>query len=220
MGGDNNIQVDLFLPRRREWVLRIIQVPQQPKTGDREPVMDSLYEVVDAAGALEYSRKALLRVIAIAQDEFNRLKLDRNPPRWADANTPAVYYEFCNAVAWTRTVDDRWKDQLQPALEHDKILWKQLQRIRTESAAQRFEDARQLARCSLHKFTPPYANAGARVDGGTLIYPVPDKIVNSDKFRLNLRFDSGRHAGAVVEDYWSAVSSFIEKVLDVFYPKK
>jgi hypothetical protein len=31
-------------------------------------------------------------------------------------NTAPVYYEFCNAVAWTRTVKDRYEDRLLTAV--------------------------------------------------------------------------------------------------------
>ena len=55
----------------------IAKLPVQPKTGDREPVMDALYEMVDAAGGLEYSRETLCRIIVIAQEEFKKV---RNPP--------------------------------------------------------------------------------------------------------------------------------------------
>jgi hypothetical protein len=197
----------------------IAKLPVQPKSGDREPVMDALYEMVDAAGGLEYSREALYRVIVIAQEEFKKVCNPPYPPKWSDANTPAVYYEFCNVVAWTRTVDDRLKDQLQPALQNDLNLWRNVARIRTETAALQFEDARLLAKCSLHKFTPPYANAGATVEDSKLIYLVPDKIINSEDFRANLRFNSGRHAAALVDEYWNAVAGFIDRLLNIFYSK-
>jgi hypothetical protein len=196
----------------------IAKLPVQPKTGDREPVMDALYEMVDAAGGLEYSRETLCRVIVIAQEEFKKVCNPPYPPRWSDANTPAVYYEFCNSVAWTRTVDDRFKDQLRRALQHDKPLLKEVQTIRSKSAGPQFEDVRLLAKCALHKFTPPYANAGARIEGETLIYPIPDRITDPENFRANLHFNSGRHVTSVIDEYWAAVSCFIEKLLDVFYP--
>ncbi len=210
----------LFLPRRHSWFLRIIRgpVPVQPETGDKEPVMHTLHEIVDAAGGLEHSREAFRRVITIAQEEFTALCTPPFSPNWTGANTPAVYYEFSNAVTWTRTVDDRYKDQLRPAVQHDQPLCNKLQRIRSEEAGSEFEDARLLAKCGLHKFTPPYANAGAKVEGATLIYPVVDRIIDPENFRANLRFASGRHAATVIEKYWEAVAGFIERLLDVFYP--
>jgi hypothetical protein len=195
-------------------------VPIQPKTGDRAPVMDALDAICDAAGGLEYSRAAFSRVMAIAQEEFDQSQpFTLSPKLWGGANTPAVYYEFYNAVAWTRTVDDRLKDQLRPALQNDLNLWRNVARIRTETAALQFEDARSLAKCSLHKFTPPYANAGATVEDSKLIYSIPDRIINSEDFRANLQFNSGRHAAALVNEYWNAVAGFIDRLLDVFYSK-
>jgi hypothetical protein len=157
--------------------------------------------------------------MAIAQEEFDQSQqlFTQSSKFWGGANTPAVYYEFCNAVAWTRTVDDRVKDQLRPALQNK--LWRNVARIRTETVALQFEDARLLAKCSLHKFTPPYANAGATVEDSKLIYLVPDRIINSEDFRANLRFNSGRHAAALVDEYWNAVAGFIDRLLDIFYSK-
>ncbi len=42
----------VYLKRRHEWVIRLIKggVPVQPSMGDRGPVMDALYDLVDAAG--------------------------------------------------------------------------------------------------------------------------------------------------------------------------
>ena len=212
------MEADLYLSQRHLWFLRIKGVPVQPKTGNRGPVMDTLHEIVDGAGGLEYSRGAFGRIVKIAQKEFNSLCTPPYPPNWNGASTPPVYYEFCNAVAWTRTVDDRYKDRLRTALQHDPAIWKRLQRIRSEAAGTQFEDARLLAKCSLHKFTPPYSNVSAKVEGETLFYPVVDRIIDADDFRANLSYASGRHAAAVVEEYWESVSLFVEKLLDVFYP--
>lgn len=193
-------------------------VPAQPKTGDREPVMDALYEIVGAGGGLEYSREEFRRVITIAQEEFTAICSPPYDPNWAGSNTPAAYYEFCNAVVWTRTVDDRFRDELRDALKHESALWRKLQRIRSETAGSEFEDARLLANCSLHKFTPPYSNFSAKVEDGILVYPVVDRIIDKENFRANLRFASGRHAAAVIDEYWEAITGFIERLLDEFYP--
>lgn len=209
---------DLFLPRRHDWFLRIMGVPAEPRAGDRGPVRDALYEIVDAAGGLEYSRAALREVIAIAQEEFNVVCISPHASNWAGASTPAVYYEFCNAVAWTRGFDDRYKDRLRPALLHDLALWKRCQALRSKTAGSEFEDARSIAKCGLHKFTPPYANFSAKVKDGTLVYPVVDRIIDPENFRSNLQFAAGRHVTALVGKYWGAVVAFIEQLLDVFYP--
>ncbi len=81
------------------------------------------------------------------------------------------------------------------------------------------EDARKLAKISLHYYTPPYAGAGAKVEEEKLIYPVPDEFVDKQDFSKNLKFDKGRHAEMIVEEYWRAVCIFIDRVLDEFYPK-
>ncbi len=90
--------------------------------------------------------------------------------------------------------------------------------MRTETVGQQFEDARALAQCNLHIFTPPYACHSAKVEESRLVYPVVDKITDPDNFRANLRFASGRHAEALVEKYWETVSRFMERLLSVFYP--
>jgi hypothetical protein len=191
-----------------------------PRTGDRGPVLDALHEVVDAAGGLEYSREALRRAMAVAQEEFDTVCVTSDATNWGGANTPAVYYEFCNAVNWTRSVEDRYEDRLRPALRHDPGLWRMLQKIRSTTARSQFDDARLLAKCALHKFTPPYSNAGAKVKDSILIYPVPDQITDAEDFRANLQFASGRHAAAVIEEYWDAVTRFIGGLLDTLYARR
>lgn len=208
---------DGYLSRRHSWCITTLgRVPAEPKVGDREPVIHALDEIIDAAGGLEYSHKALQRAIAIAQEEFAGLISDPTAG-WSGVNTPAVYYEFYNAIFWTRTVDDRYKDRLRPALKHDQGLWKRIQRIRQETARDVFDDARLLAKCALHKYTPPYANASAKVENGGLVYPIP-RIIDADDFRANLQFDSERHAAVVAEEAWEAIARFIDKMLDVFHP--
>ena len=110
---------DLFLPQRRGWFARMIGVPVAPAQLDREPVMEALREVVDAAGGVEFSRQELLRVVAAAQEEFIALCQPPFPPTWAGRNTPAVYYSFVEAVTWTRNVKDRFQDRLRPSVKAD-----------------------------------------------------------------------------------------------------
>jgi hypothetical protein len=110
---------DLFLPQRFSWTNRVKGLPKEPKTGDRGPVLDALLEVTDAAGGLEYSRGQLGRAIVVAQEEFDAAREGMPDLRevhswWGGRNTSPVYYEFCNAVAWTRTVKDRYEDRLLP----------------------------------------------------------------------------------------------------------
>ena len=54
---------------------------------------------------------------------------------------------------------------------------------------------------------------------GKLIYPVVDTIDDKQDFRNNLKFNKGRHAEMLVEEYWKAVYIFIDRVLDEFYPE-
>src|SRR5262249_34534819 len=131
--------------------------------------------------------------------------------------TPAVYYAFYNAVIWTRSVEDRYKDQLEPALQGHAALWKELQKIRSRTARSQFDDARSLAKCALHKFSPPYSNAGGKVKDLVLIYPVPDRIKDPEDFRANLQFASERHVAAVIDEYWEAVTRFIDGLLKTLY---
>ncbi len=213
----------IYLARRHAWILQIIKggVPAQPVPGDRKPVMDALWEIVDAAGGLEFSRMELRRVIGLAQQEFSSLEPIPGPPQvtnWADATTPAVYYAFYHGVYWTRTVIDRYEELLGPALSHDRALWNSLQRTRSEAGGSAFDDARALAGIALHKWTSPYSGFSAKVEGQKLVYPVVDRIVDRENLRANLRFSSGRHVEALIEEYWEAVCRFIDRLLDVFYP--
>ena len=216
---------DLFLPQRHEWMSRAMfsSWPVAPTTGDRGPVKDAVADIVDAAGGLEYSRIQLHRAIAIAQAEFDAARRDfpalEEASSWGGANTPAVYYEFYNAVAWTRAVKDRYGEVLRDAVKHDPALWTTLQKIRS-GANREFEDARLLAKCSLHRFTPPYAVAPPRIGkDGSLVWRVPE-IVDADEFRANLRtMSDSRHVVSIVEGFWLAVSRFVEAILDVFYPR-
>ena len=57
--------------RRAGWFHRVMMVPEKPATGDRKPVMDALVDLIDAGGGLEFSRGELLRIIAIAQAEYD-----------------------------------------------------------------------------------------------------------------------------------------------------
>jgi hypothetical protein len=182
-------------------------------------VKEAVAGIVDAAAGLEYSRAQLHRAITIAQEEFNPLRNDSPDLApadvWGGRNVPAVYYEFYNAVAWTRAVRDRYNEPLHQAVKHDPDLWKTLQKIRSKANAE-FEDARLLAKCSLHRFTPPHVLAGpkARADG-VLIHRVP-KIRNEGAIVGRLSDD--RHIENIVAAFWSAVSRFVEELLDVFYP--
>jgi hypothetical protein len=196
----------------------MIGVPREPAALDRGPVMDALREIVDAAGGLEYARESLLRTVELAQQEYDQLVILPHPPTWAGVHTPRVYYEFSNAVAWTRTVKDRIEDRLRPSVRADAALWDRLKDIRRNAAGPQLEDARLLAKCGLHKFTPPYANAPATVDNGVLLYPVVDRIVNAEDFRANLMFNLGRHVVSVSEDYLAAVTRLVDGLLQVFYP--
>lgn len=213
---------DLFLPQRSAWTRRTKGLPREPKAGDRGPVMDALLEVTDAAGGLEYSRGQLSRAIIVAQEEFDAAREGmpdlREVHSWG-GNTVPVYYEFCNAVAWTRTVKDRYEDRLLTAVQHDAELVIRLQKIRARANAE-LEDARRLAQCGLHKYTPPYPLAGAKlVEGGQLIDPVPI-ITNPNDFRANLgNMPAGRHAASLVAGFWGAVNHLINGLLDVFYPE-
>ncbi len=63
-------ETGIFLERRRSWSLRTIRFPERPEIGDRGPVRDALMEVVDAAGAVEFSRQEFSRVASIGQKEF------------------------------------------------------------------------------------------------------------------------------------------------------
>lgn len=217
--------VDFFLPRRAEWMRRAIftGLPVHPSTGDRGITQEALADIVDAAGGLEHSRAQLARVIAVAQAEFDQLCMGQPSLRdvhgWGGRNTPAVYSEFANAVAWTRAVDDRYgSDRLRLAVyPHDRDLWKELQKIRSSTAGVQFEDARLLAKVTLHKFTPPYSSAGAKVEGDKLIYPIP-RIDDPDDFRAN-PLVPGRHVMSVVDDLWAAVERFVDQLLAVFYPR-
>lgn len=208
---------EFFLPRRLGWMKRGLfgGMPVRPTMGDRGPVYEAIADIVDAAGALEHSRGQLARVIEAARIEFETLHSGPPPDVWAGANTPAVYHQFYNAVAWTRAVSDRYGDRLHPAVKHDPVLWVDLQKIRSTAATQ-FEEARLLAKVSLHKFTPPYTGAGAKVEAGVLVYPVP-KIVDADDYRKN-PLVPGRHAAFLVNDFWAAVEKFVDQLLDVFYP--
>ena len=200
-------------------------LPARPKIGDRGSVHAALHDLVDAGGTLEYGRGALLRTIEIAQQEWDTLSVDLNgleTENWSGLSTRAVYYDFYAAVTWTRSVRDRFEDRLKMALQHDRDFWNQLQRIRSEAAGPVFEDAGHLPNCYLHNFTPPYPNFSARVERGAITYPVVDNIATNAQRDypaiLEHNFKLGRHAAAVVDQYWDAVSNFIDRLLDLFYP--
>ena len=81
-----------------------------------------------------------------------------------------------------------------------------------------FEDAGHLAGCYLHNFRPPYPGFASKVSGKTLVYAIVDRIIDKTNYYADLRFDSGRHAAAVLDEYWEAVANFIERLLEVFHP--
>jgi hypothetical protein len=216
---------DLFVRHRFGWMQRAMLrgYPVEPKTGDLGPVREAVAGIVDAASGLEYSREQVRRVIAVAQAEFDAAASAGfaelvESDVWAGRKTPAVYYEFYNAVAWTRAVKDRYADRLHPAVRHDPDLWKRLQIIRS-SADTKFEDARLLAKCSLHKYTPPYTLAGPKItEGGKLIYLVPRIVDADDPLAYFGTMSEHRHVISLVTEFWDAVSIFVERLLDVFYP--
>lgn len=195
----------------------------QPASGDIGAVQNALLDLIDAAGGLEFSRGELIRIMAISQKEYSSLQtgLGQEVPRmWGGATVPAVYCAFFEAVTWTRTVKDRFEEPFRLTIQpYDRVLWNALGRIRTESVGKVFEDARTLAGVSLHRYSPPYAGCGAKVVNEKLIYPVVDNVDDKQDFRNNLKFDEGRHAEMLVEEYWKAVCIFIDRILDEFYPK-
>lgn len=214
--------------RRRDWFHRVAMgIPEKPAAGDRGDVRHALLDLIDAAGGLEFSRGELLRVIGIAQEEYSSAMRawDQQSDQqvidaWGGATVPAVYFAFFEAVTWTRTVIDRFQEPLKEVVQpHDRELWKSLQRIRSESGGQLFDDARTLAGISLHWYSPPHAGCGAKIVNGKLIYPVVDNVDDEQDFRNNLNFSKGRHAEILVEEYWKAVCIFIDRVLDEFYPQ-
>src|SRR5205807_10335020 len=140
------------LPRRHAWNWRMMQlpVPAEPKTGNREPVINSLREIVGGAGALEYRRLAFLNAVECAQTEYRQLTAEMNASTWAGVWTPIVYYEFADGVSWTRTVDDRYGDGLLSDLKHDKLLQDRHARIRQRAAGRQVHDARLWQECVLH----------------------------------------------------------------------
>ena len=214
----------IFLMRRAGWFHRVMMVPEKPATGDRKPVMDALVDLIDAGGGLEFSRGELLRIIAIAQAEYDSLQPGLGKPSefrsWGGATTPAVYFAFFEAATWTRTIKDRFEGPLKAAVQpQDSNLWNRLQRIRSQSVGGVFEDARGLASTNLHWYSPPYAGCGAKIVEGKLIYPIVDSVDDREDFRNNMKFDKGRHAEVVVEEYWNSTCHFIDGILDEFYPK-
>jgi hypothetical protein len=218
----------IFLMRRHGWFHRVAMgIPEKPTAGDRGAVRYALLDLIDAAGGLEFSRGELLRVIGIAQEEYSsamRALGQQSDQRvidaWGGATIPAVYFAFFEAVTWARTVIDRFQEPLKEVVQpHDRELWKALQRIRSESGGQVFDDARTLAGVSLHWYSPPHAGCGAKIVNEKLIYPVVDNVDDGQDFRNNLNFSKGRHAEMLVEEYWKAVCIFIDRVLDEFYPK-
>ena len=214
----------IFLKCRRDWFHRVISsLPVQPASGDIGAVQNALLDLIDAAGGLEFSRGELFRIMAISQEEYSSLQngLDQPGPRmWCGATVPAVYCAFFEAVTWARTVIDRFQEPLKSVVQpHDPALWKSLQKIRRESGGQVFDDARTLAGVSLHRYSPPYVGCGAKVVNGKLIYQVVDTVDDKQDFRNNLKFDKGRDAEILVEEYWRVVCIFINRVLDEFYQK-
>ena len=180
---------------------------------------------------LEYGRSALQSNIRIAQQEYETLRVglgsaQERTENWAGTSTRAVYYAFYTAVTATRAVRDRFEERLKGGLNHQldqhRDLWGQLQRIRSEAAGRVFDDAGHLAGCYLHLFTPPYPNFSAKVVDGKIIYPVVDNIDTNEMKDypeiLRGNFQLSRHASAVVDRYWDSVSSFIDRLVDVFYP--
>ena len=210
--------------RRHDWFLRVMsELPVQPASGDRGAVQNTLLDFIDAAGGLEFSRGEFFRIMAISQEEYSSLRtgVSRVVPRmWGGATVPAVYYAFFEVVIWTSTVIERFQEPLKAVIHpHDPVLWQALQRIRSESRGPVFDDARTLAGVSLHWYSPPYAGCGATVINGRLIYPVVDTVNEKEDFRGNLKFENGRHAEMLVEEYWNAVCHFVDSILDEFYPK-
>ena len=180
----------IFLMRRHGWFLRVMRVPEKP--ANRGPVMDALLDLIDAGGGLEFSRGELVRVIAIAQAEYDSLQPGLGKPSemrsWGGATTPAVYFAFFEAATWTRTVKDRFEGRLKSAVQpQDCELWNALQRIRSQSVGRVFEDARSLAGTSLHWYSPPHAGFGAKIVEGKLIYPIIDSVVDHQDFRNNIK---------------------------------
>ena len=139
---------------------------------------------------------------------------------WGGASVFAVYCAFYEAVTWTRTVKDRFGKPFRLTVQpHNQELWRALARIRTESVSKVFDDACTLAGVSLHRYSPPYAGCGAKVVNGKLVYQVVDTVEDKQDFRNNLKFDKGRDVEMLVEEYWTAVCIFIDRVLDELYPK-
>ena len=182
-------------------------------------------------GCLSMGAVLYRAILGIAQQEYETLRgelasAQESIENWGGTSTRAVYYAFYTAVTATRAVRDRFEERLKGGLNHQldehSDLWGQLQRIRSEEAGRVFDDAGHLAGCYLHLFTPPYPNFSAKVVDGKVIYPVVDNINTNEKKDypeiLRDNFKLGRHASAVVDQYWESAASFIDRMVDVFYP--
>jgi len=215
----------MLLPQRRSWQLRVLGygVPAKPQTGDREPVMAAISEIIDAAGGVEYTLQVLKQNFNVAQGDYMKLCEELCNPINDYVSMPSaaiVYYDFLNLVVWMRTVDERFKHGLlkAKAVKQEIDLRDRLKGIRSRAGGEQFDDARQLADCMLHRWTPPYSGASPKVEDGRLVWPVPDQIDRKKGMRKNLSFKKRRNVIALADEYFDAVSRFVTGLLDELYP--
>jgi hypothetical protein len=156
-----------------------------------EATRSLLFDVVDAAGGVEYAHECLHQAMALAVETYVQWSSDRGEmvdgTGMSHPSLEAAWYSLEEMLTWARTLDDRLKRDpvggerynqgLIPALAEGPRR-EEIVDARARLRSPYLNEARYLSSLSLHMQSSQAGSKGGRVRGGQLILQFPDPVTN------------------------------------------
>jgi hypothetical protein len=188
-----------------------------------------LHNVMDAAGAIEYTVVKLEAALDadqawIDEREANRDPGEERPAAMVGPNRDPINYELANLLSWLKILRERMKTHqsghdigLLPALAPDET-WTNSIRQRYSALHARALDDVVLANVAVHITPVPPAFGATRLDQGRAVHPIPDTPKRGDPVYLgsDLSYDLMRDARSFGRDVLEAVGEFMDGLLSAF----
>jgi hypothetical protein len=188
-----------------------------------------LYNVMDAAGAIEYTVGKLEDALDADQAWIDQREAERDPAeRPAGAmvgpNRNAISWEVANLLWWLKTLRERMKAHvsgreigLLPALAPDEPWTKRIRDLYSALHARALDDVK-LANVATHGTAAPSAFGFTKLEAGRAVHPVPDTPKRGDHVLLgsDLTYDVSRDARSFARSTLAAVEAFMDGLLSAF----
>jgi hypothetical protein len=185
-----------------------------------------LFDVVDAAGGVEYANVRLHECIERAHNTYTSLFTAHGeaPGPHYMINMEEAWYTVEELVVWARTLDDRLKrdggkerpDQgLIPALA-DGPRREAVITARSRLLASGLQEARWLSGLNLHMQSTQAGSKVGRIENGQVILPFPDQITERINHRWELTYSDGRDAVSFADALMESVATFMDAMLAAF----